>query len=62
MKWIISMDNVLYIDHMDKETLVDIDPELKALKKRTREALKKDWRCPRPLHVITYPFHCHPDR
>lgn len=36
------LNGVLYIDHMDKDTLASIDPELKALKKRTRESLKKD--------------------
>lgn len=36
------LNGILYIDHMDKETLAAIDPELKALKKRTRESLKKD--------------------
>jgi peptide deformylase len=35
------LNGILYIDHMDKETLLAIDPELKALKKRTREAAKK---------------------
>jgi peptide deformylase len=34
------LNGILYIDHMDKETLAAIDPELKALKKRTREAAK----------------------
>lgn len=36
------LNGILYIDHMEKETLLAIDPELKALKKRTREAAKKD--------------------
>jgi peptide deformylase len=36
------LNGVLYIDHMDKDTLLAIDPELKALKKRTRESAKKD--------------------
>ena len=35
------LNGILYIDHMDKETLLAIDPELKALKKLTREAAKK---------------------
>jgi peptide deformylase len=35
------LNGVLYIDHMDKETLLAIDPELKALKKLTREAARK---------------------
>ncbi len=35
------LNGVLYIDHMTKEVLASIDPELKALKKRTREAAKK---------------------
>ena len=35
------LNGILYIDHMDKETLLAIDPELKALKKRTRESAKK---------------------
>jgi len=35
------LNGVLYIDRMSKEVLALIDPELKALKKRTREAAKK---------------------
>ena len=35
------LNGILYIDHMDKETLLSIDPELKALKKRTREGAGK---------------------
>lgn len=35
------LNGILYIDHMDKDTLLSIDPELKALKKLTREAAKK---------------------
>lgn len=35
------LNGVLYIDHMSKDVLALIDPELKALKKRTREAAKK---------------------
>ncbi len=35
------LNGILYIDRMDEETLLSIDAELKALKKRTREALKK---------------------
>ncbi len=35
------LNGILFIDHMDKSTLVAIDPELKALKKQTREAAKK---------------------
>lgn len=35
------LNGVLYIDRMDKDTLLDIDPDLKALKKRTRESGKK---------------------
>lgn len=34
------LNGVLFIDRMDKETLAALDPELKALKKRTREAAK----------------------
>jgi len=34
------LNGILYIDRMDKETLLSIDPELKALKKRTRESVK----------------------
>lgn len=34
------LNGVLFIDHMDKETLAALEPELKALKKRTREAAK----------------------
>jgi len=32
------LNGVLYIDHMAKGVLAQLDPELKALKKRTREA------------------------
>ncbi len=32
------LNGVLFIDRMDKESLAAIEPELKALKKRTREA------------------------
>jgi peptide deformylase len=35
------LNGVLYIDHMEKEVLAELEPELKALKKRTREAAKK---------------------
>jgi peptide deformylase len=35
------LNGVLFIDRMDKKTLSAIDGELKALKKRTREAAKK---------------------
>jgi peptide deformylase len=35
------LNGVLYIDHMTKEVLAAIDPELKALKKLTRERSKK---------------------
>ena len=35
------LNGILFIDHMDKSTLAAIDPELKALKKQTREAAKK---------------------
>lgn len=35
------LDGVLYIDRMEKDVLAAIDPELKALKKQTREAAKK---------------------
>lgn len=35
------LNGILFIDHMDKPTLAAIDPELKALKKQTREAAKK---------------------
>ncbi len=35
------LNGVLYIDHMEKDVLALIDPELKALKKQTREAAKK---------------------
>lgn len=35
------LNGVLYIDRMTKEVLAEIDPELKALKKRTREAAQK---------------------
>jgi peptide deformylase len=36
------LNGVLFIDRMDKSVLAVIDPELKALKKQTREATKKD--------------------
>jgi len=36
------LNGILYIDRMEKDVLLSIDPELKALKKRTREAAKKD--------------------
>ena len=35
------LNGVLYIDRMEKDVLAAIDPELKALKKATREAAKK---------------------
>jgi peptide deformylase len=35
------LNGVLYIDRMSKEVLALIEPELKALKKRTREAARK---------------------
>ncbi|MBL9213872.1 MAG: peptide deformylase [Opitutaceae bacterium] len=35
------LNGVLFIDRMDKVVLAEIDPELKALKKRTREASGK---------------------
>jgi len=35
------LNGVLYIDHMTKEVLAQLDPELKALKKQTRELAKK---------------------
>ncbi len=35
------LNGVLFIDRMTKETLAQLDPELKALKKQTREAAKK---------------------
>ncbi len=35
------LNGILFIDRMDKATLAAIDPELKALKKQTREAAKK---------------------
>lgn len=35
------LNGVLYIDRMEKDVLATIDPELKALKKATREAAKK---------------------
>ncbi|HEX7632113.1 MAG TPA: peptide deformylase [Lacunisphaera sp.] len=35
------LNGVLYIDRMEKDVLAAIDPELKALKKATREAMKK---------------------
>lgn len=34
------LNGVLFIDHMDQETRAALEPELKALKKRTREAAK----------------------
>jgi len=34
------LNGVLYIDRMEKDVLAAIDPELKALKKQTREAAK----------------------
>jgi peptide deformylase len=35
------LNGVLYIDRMEKDVVAGIEPELKALKKQTREALKK---------------------
>jgi len=35
------LNGILYIDRMDKDALQTIEPELKALKKRTREAALK---------------------
>lgn len=35
------LNGVLYIDRMTKEVLAELEPELKALKKHTREAAKK---------------------
>jgi peptide deformylase len=35
------LNGVLYIDRMEKDVLAAIDPELKALKKQTREAANK---------------------
>lgn len=35
------LNGILYIDRMEKDVLAAIDPELKALKKATREAMKK---------------------
>lgn len=35
------LNGILYIDHMSKATLLEIEPELKALKKLTRESAKK---------------------
>jgi peptide deformylase len=35
------LNGILFIDRMDKSVLTAIDPELKALKKQTREAAKK---------------------
>lgn len=35
------LNGVLFIDRMDKEVLAGLEPELKALKKLTREAAKK---------------------
>jgi peptide deformylase len=34
------LNGILYIDRMTKEVLATIEPELKALKKQTREAAK----------------------
>jgi len=36
------LNGILFIDHMDKPTLAGIDAELKALKKQTRTAAKKE--------------------
>ena len=36
------LNGILFIDRMAKSVLTAIDPELKALKKQTREATKKD--------------------
>ena len=35
------LNGVLYIDHMEKDVLAGLEPELKALKKLTRESAKK---------------------
>ena len=35
------LNGVLYIDRMEKDVVATIEPELKALKKATREAIKK---------------------
>jgi peptide deformylase len=35
------LNGVLFIDHMDKKTLAALEPELKELKKRTKENSKK---------------------
>ena len=35
------LNGILFIDRMEKDSLADIDADLKALKKRTREATKK---------------------
>lgn len=35
------LQGILFIDHMTKDVLAAIEPELKALKKQTREAAKK---------------------
>jgi peptide deformylase len=35
------LNGVLFIDRMDKKTLAELDPALKALKKQTRDARKK---------------------
>ena len=35
------LNGILYIDRMEKDVLATIEPELKALKKQTREAVKK---------------------
>jgi peptide deformylase len=35
------LNGVLYIDRMEKDVVAGIEPELKALKKQTRKALKK---------------------
>jgi peptide deformylase len=35
------LDGVLFIDHMDKKTLAALEPQLKELRKRTKEKLAK---------------------
>jgi peptide deformylase len=35
------LNGVLFIDHMEKDVLAELEPELKTLKKRTRELAKK---------------------
>ncbi len=35
------LNGVLFIDRMEKETLAGLEAALKALKKQTREAIKK---------------------